>query len=109
VHLPGSWRNVCEVVVVTAVCASLMFLIPYFNQGLCSPKKKFLPDKEEARELLPAAQFYCKPGPRALPLGRAVGQLLPAKALLTPLAGLDLTRAIVCENSLLYGCCRRER
>ena len=44
---------------VAATVATLSFVVPYFNDELCTAKARY-EDSHAPVELLPAAQFYCE-------------------------------------------------
>lgn len=56
--VPYSFRNVMEVVLVTAVVASVSFIVPYKNDQVCTSKTHFQ-NPHAPLDLLPAAEFYC--------------------------------------------------
>jgi hypothetical protein len=69
--VPYRYRNVLEVVVVATVCATIMFLVPYFNDQKCHDANHFMPPQaaSEGVKLLKAAQFYC-PDPSGIASGQ---------------------------------------
>ena len=57
--VPFHLRNVAEVMLVAATVATISFVVPYFNDELCTAKARY-EDSHAPVELLPAAQFYCE-------------------------------------------------